>query len=135
MIFATQLPTCHQSTYDFFVVHRSIAHEVVAVQRLEDGGLYPHYPSRLLVHGNARRYMVRKLVKPPIVAGELPAGPPSRPPSYIATVGAIQADLNLATTLWYDTAREELADLAGYLLADPQACALQVVTGGIQQGL
>jgi hypothetical protein len=121
VVFATQLPTCHQSTYDYFVVHRSIAHAVVAVQRLEDGGLFPHYPTRLLVRGNARRYMVRELVKPRLVAGELPAGPPNRPPSYFATVGAIETDLNLAAMMWYETAREELADLAGHPLTHRQA--------------
>ena len=40
VVFATSLPTCNDSTYDFFVVHRSLAHAVV-VQRIEDGGCTP----------------------------------------------------------------------------------------------
>ena len=55
------------------LVHRSIAHAVAGVQKPEDGGLYPHAPSRLLLRGNARRYMVRKLAKSPRWAPRLAA--------------------------------------------------------------
>ena len=65
VICATELPTCHDSVYDYFVVHRSLAKAVVGVQRLQDGGMNPHWASRLLIRGDARRYAVRKLVKPP----------------------------------------------------------------------
>ena len=49
-VFATSLPTCHDSTYAYFVVHSQLAKYVVAVQRVDDTGLYPHFASRLLVH-------------------------------------------------------------------------------------
>ena len=42
VVFSTSLPTHKESTYDFFVVHRSLAHAVVRAQRIEDGGCTPH---------------------------------------------------------------------------------------------
>ena len=76
VVFATQLDTCNDNVYDFFVVHRSIAQAVVGVQRLQDGNLNPHWVTRLLIRGDARRLPVRKLVKAPMVPGFLPKGPP-----------------------------------------------------------
>ena len=80
--FATQLPTCNDNTYDYFVVHHSLAHAVVGVQRLENGGMNPHWASRLVLRGDARRIAIRELVKAPKVEGALPAGPSPAPPSY-----------------------------------------------------
>ena len=82
VIFATPLPTCNDSTYDFFVVHSSLAHAVAGVQRVEDGGCTPHWQSRLLLRGDARRIAARKLVKPPKVEATLPQGPQRPPPDY-----------------------------------------------------
>ena len=31
VIFATTLPTCNESTYDYFVVHKSIAHATAGI--------------------------------------------------------------------------------------------------------
>jgi hypothetical protein len=64
VIYATSLPTCNDNTYDFFVVHRSLTHAVVGVQRIEDGDCNPHWQPRLLLRGDARRLAVRKIVKP-----------------------------------------------------------------------
>jgi len=72
VIFATQLPTCNESTYDYFVVHRSLARAVVGVQRIEDGGMNPHFASRLLIRGDARRFAVSP--------GSQPKGPQSACP-------------------------------------------------------
>eukprot|EP00973_Karenia_brevis_P029882 4120240-Karenia_brevis.AAC.1 len=80
IIFATTLLTCTESTYDYFVVHRSIAHAVVGLQRLEDGGMNPDWASRLILRSDARRFAVRMLVRPPKVEGVLPAGPAQIPP-------------------------------------------------------
>ena len=74
-IAATQLVTCNESTYDYFVVHRSLSHAVVGVQRLEDGGMNPHWASRLLLRGDARRFAIRRLVRPPKVNDFLHVGP------------------------------------------------------------
>ena len=38
VICATPLPTCNDSVYDFFVVHKSLAHAVAGDQRVDDGG-------------------------------------------------------------------------------------------------
>ena len=63
VVFATTLPTCNDSTYDYFVVQRDLASSVVGVQRIEDGGMHPHFSSRLFIRGDARRYAVRRLIK------------------------------------------------------------------------
>ena len=82
VVHAPSQPTCHAHVYDYFVVHKAISPAIAGVQRLEDAGLFPHFPARLLIKGNALRYQVRKLLKPPKVPGYLPAGPPAPPPSY-----------------------------------------------------
>ncbi len=115
VVFATTMPTCNESTYDYFAVHRSLAHAVVGVQRLQDGGLSPHWPSRLLVRGDAKRFAVRKLVRAVRVDGILPLGPAVPPPSYDEVVGLTREgeDLNSATRLWYTSAREEWSNITG----------------------
>ena len=89
IVFACELPTCNDSSYDYFVVSHNIAHAVAGVQRLDDSGLNPHHPCRLLVRSDARRKAVRKLARPPKVPPVLPHGPPLRPPDYggCSTVG------------------------------------------------
>lgn len=94
VVHATKLPTCDSSTDDYFVVHKSISHAVVQVQRFEDAGLYPHFPSGLLLRGNANRYLVRKLNQARRVGAELPAGPPSKPRSFADVGHAILTDVN-----------------------------------------
>ena len=81
-VVATSLHTCHNSTYDFFVVHHSLVHAIHGVQRIEDGGLNPHWPSRLLLRGDAKRHMVRKLITPEKIDAVLPHGPQKLPPAY-----------------------------------------------------
>ncbi len=113
-IFATGLPTCNESTYDFFVVHHSLAHAVVGVQRLEDGGFTPHWATRLLLRGDARRYAVRKLCKPPLVPGALPVGPQLRPPSYDEVRRLVdEGAADQAMVAWYANARLEWTALVG----------------------
>ena len=80
VVHAPSQPTCHAHVYDYFVVHKAISPAIAGVQRLEDAGLFPHFPARLLIRSNALRYQVRKLLKPPMVPGYLPAGPPAPPP-------------------------------------------------------
>ena len=108
------LPTCNGHTYDFFIIKRCIAHAVKGVQRVQDGGLNPHWVSRLLVRGDARRKAVRVLVRPPRVPGVLPAGPLGRHPDYEQVRKALDADdLQGAMVRFYELAREEWSDLAG----------------------
>ena len=80
---------------------------------MEDGGLFPHFPTRLLVKGDALRYLIRKLTKPLKVPGYLPAGPPSKPPSYSEVCARIADDPNAAMLEWYKQARVEFSDLTG----------------------
>ena len=134
VIFSTELPTCNDSTYDFFVVHRSIAHAVVGVQRLQDGGMNPHWASRLLLRGDARRFVVRKLVKPPKVDGVLPAGPAHEPPDYnaVTDLAGSAESINAAMVAWYSAARQEFSNIAGSKLDFVEArfkwaCAAGVV--------
>ena len=117
-IAATGLHTCNSSVYDFFVVHRSLTHAVVGVQRLEDAGMSPHWASRLILRGDARRHMVRELVKPPRVDGALPQGPGAQPPSYehVELLAACRGTLDMAMEAWYKAARAEWSSLAGQAL-------------------
>ena len=114
-IVATLLATCNWSVYDYFVVSSCLRHAVAAVQRISDGGLNPHWVSRLLIRGDARRHAVRCLVKPAKVSGLLPFGPPNKPPSYeaIAATEPTPQGIQAATIQWYKLARQEFSDLAG----------------------
>ena len=110
---APVLPTCHQSVYDFFVVPKRMAKAVVAVQRIDDAGLNPHWPSRLVLRSDMQRMRVREIVRPPRIPGALPAGPMHEPPSYEAIRSAAHAgDVRVAFEQWYREARGELAPLA-----------------------
>ena len=53
VVIASALPTCNASKYDFFVVSRGLLPAVVGIQRLDDAGLTPHWPTRLLLRGDA----------------------------------------------------------------------------------
>ena len=75
VIVAPACPTCNGSTFDYFVVARKIVHAVVAVIRIDDGGFHPHHPVRMLLRPDARRKMVRTLVKPSRVKACIPHGP------------------------------------------------------------
>ena len=115
VIFATELPTCNENTYDFFVVHRSLAHAVAGVQRLEDGGMNPHWPTRLIIRGDARRFAIRKLIRPPKVEGILPFGPSGSDPCYdhVTATAALGTHIDKAMVDWYSLARQEWASLTG----------------------
>ena len=78
-IIAPQLPTCHGHIYDYFVISKTLAHAVAGIQRIEDAGLFPHWASRLLIRGDARRHLVRQLVRPELVPAIILAGPLPRP--------------------------------------------------------
>ena len=86
-----------------FVVAKEFAHTVVGVHSLDDGATNPHHPARLVIKGDGRRYAVRKLSRPAKVEALLPCGPPCKPPSYAAVMGAGKdaASLNEAMRKWY----------------------------------
>ncbi len=107
-------PTCHSCTYDFFVVCEGLAPAVVGVMRLDDGGMHPHWPSRVLFQGNARQHLVRKLVRPAKVPGTLPPGPLPQPCKEWEPLAPEDDDaMNAATDVWYVQAKREWASLMG----------------------
>ena len=118
-VFATELPTCHCSTYDYFVVSHNLAHAVVGVQRIDDAGLHPHHPCRVLLRGDAKRKAVRKLTRAPKVHATLPHGPAPKPPYYdeILGLGGTSYQVARAMGKWYELARTEWTALAGYNLS------------------
>jgi len=114
VIFATQLPTCNESVYDYFVVHKSLADAVIGVQRLQDVGLNPHWMSRLILKGNAKRFAVRQLVRPAKVEGILPHGPPQQPPDYQPVLDKLAKDQpDEGARCWVKLARQEWSKIAG----------------------
>ena len=114
VIFATEQPTCGDNVYDYFVVHKSLAHAVAGVQRIEDGGLRPHWPTRLLMRGDAKRFAVRRLIRAPRVDGRLPHGSEQQAPDYGRTTElAADGKLDDATVEWYKSARGEWSHITG----------------------
>jgi len=115
IIVATALTTCHSSTYDFFVVSEGLEGAVLGVQRIDDAGLHPHYPSRLLLAGNARSNFVRKLVRPPAVPGALPQGPLPTPACLDLQLGDCPTaqGIQSATLAWFAGAHREWTSLTG----------------------
>ena len=85
VLFAPSLPTCHGSTYDYFVVASSLAHTVVAAQRVEEVGPSPHFPARLIIGGDVRWLAVRRLLGPRRLDGALPSGPQPASLGYALT--------------------------------------------------
>jgi hypothetical protein len=98
---APTLPTCHQPVYDYFVVPRRIAHAVVAVQRIDDAGLSPHWPSRLVLRSDMQRMRVREIVRPPRTPGVLPDGPqPPHPNNDACHAAVLEGNLCPAIKPW-----------------------------------
>jgi len=112
VIVAPTLPTCNQSTYDFFVVCRGLLPSVAGIQRFHDGGLSPHFPSRLLLRGEARRHLVCQIVRPKLVPLVFPhwplPHPEAMPPDGIHTL----EQLNEPTLLWHQATCTEWRSLA-----------------------
>ena len=75
VIVAPAAPTCNDNTFDYFVVHRSIAHLVHSVHKVADAGLSPHSPARLILKGRSRQVMVRQIKAPFACPANLPHGP------------------------------------------------------------
>ena len=112
---APALPTCNGKTYDYFVVSERLAHLVAGVARIEDGGLHPHWPSRLYVRADGRRHLVRKIVRPERVPGVLPFGPLPKPAGLAASLekSVDKETLDESAHAWLAAARAEWASLTG----------------------
>ena len=70
-------------------------------------GARPHHPVRLLLRGDARRKMARRLTRPSRIDGILHHGPPGPPGTYFNDADTSD-NLNLAVQNWYRKARQEL---------------------------
>ena len=116
VIHAPEQPTCNNNTYDYYVVSKAFSSAVAGVLQVEDAGLQPHIPSRLLLYPSARRQLVRRAVRPTRVPGALPAGPLPAPPNQAALeVEALksQDSINQAFSSIWTQARCEFATLIG----------------------
>ncbi len=112
------LPTCNDSTYDYFVVAQGLEQCVAGVQRIEYGGFAPHWPARLLLRGDGRRNLTRQIVRPKHVAGALPDGPLPEPATvFTQPIEHTQPAIDTAAVAWYDAARREWESLIGTLPA------------------
>ena len=114
-IVAPAAPTCFGSVYDFFIVSEVLAPFVVGCIRLDDAGLHPHWPARLLMRGDGKRFAARKLHKPERVRGIPPAGPLPDPgncddcrPLSVDTIC-----INDAVDSWLVKAHAEWSSLSG----------------------
>jgi len=139
VLVAPQTPTCHGSTYDFFVVSQDLASSVVAVARVDDGGMHPHHPVRMLLRGDARRKLTRQLVRPKRVPGVLPAGPLPCPPPVAAAMPTEVKDevIDQATDVWMKMACDEWSSLLGHDIAPtlPRFVWRSAVSGPVDQHL
>ena len=88
---------------------------VHSIVRLNDVGLNPHWPTRLLIKGNARRHLVRRLVKPGRIPGHLPPGPVKQQDGFVSCACDVPslASIQIATSTWYKLARKEWQSITG----------------------
>jgi len=139
VIVAPTTPTCHGSTYDYFVVSQDLASSVVGVARVDDGGLHPHHPVRMLLRGDARRKLTRQIVRPTRVPGVLPAGPlPCPQPVAEAIPSEVRAEvIDDATDTWMRLACAEWTSLLGYTVEPslPRFIWRAAVSGPVDQHL
>ena len=94
VVHAPAAATCKGRVLDYFVSSRSLS--AVAVMNIEDAGVSPHSPVRLLLRGSPRHLKVRCLVAPNRFDANLPAGCNPPPPSY-KDVAACGRDASTAT--------------------------------------
>ena len=115
-ICATEGPTCGAHRYDFFVVEKNLAQTIAGIHRVTDAGFFPHVPERLLLRASESRRMVRRLVKPPLIPGSLPFGPPTAENAAraAATTTLVQGDtLDAQAASWITEARIDFSARCG----------------------
>ena len=114
VIVAPSRPTCNGATYDFFVVAEGLVPAVAAVLRIDDAGLYPHWPARLVLSGDARRHWVRRLVRPPRIHATIPHGPLPEP-QEVFHGGVANNSVSIAdgAVQWLAAAQREWGSLTG----------------------
>ena len=112
-VVAPDCPTCNGSAYDYFVICRGLIPAVQGVYLIGDAGYQPHYPVRLVLRGDGRRFLIRQLVRPKHIPGLLPFGPLPEPVHLpnLADVGQAALHIDDATESWYKAARAEWRSL------------------------
>ena len=110
--------TCHDNTYDYFIVRERLLPAVRGVVSIEDAGFSPHSPSRLFLSVGARRLLVRRLVAPRRFPPSLPLGcfprahasPACPPPSL---VGCSPPQLDAAFDEWLRNLEDIVSGIMG----------------------
>ena len=135
VIVAQDAPTCGSNVYDYFVVAQGLLPAVAGILRLEDAGLNPHWPCRLLLRGDARRHKVRQLVRPYAVPGLLPYGPLPEPAADERLRPTVDSgEIDVAAGVWMQAARREWASLMGVDPSlDPPRFRWQVAAGPLAE--
>ena len=139
VLVAPASPTCHGSTYDYFVVCQALASSVAGIARIDDGGLHPRSPSRLFLKGDGKRKLIRQLSRPTKVPGVLPEGPLPcpRPAAESMPTEVNQVAVDEATDQWVAAACREWSSLLGYPIVPkvPRLVWKPVVSGPSSQFL
>ena len=127
VIHSPEEPTCNSNTYDYFVVSKTFSGAVAGVLQIEDAGLQPHIPSRLLLYPAFRRQLVRRAIRPTRIPGALPAGPLPAPPVQLVVdteAPSSQESINhMFSTVWTQ-ARTEFAALTGHAVEKVESRSL-----------
>ena len=115
VVVAPKLPTCHSSIYDYFIVSESLVPAIAGIARVENAGLFPRWPARLFIRGDARRFRTRQLVRPTRVQAVLPYGPLPDPedPSKAMPQSVDDASIDQAAEAWLKMSYREWSSLTG----------------------
>ncbi len=98
----------------------ALSSAVAAVMNIEDAGVSPHSPVRLLLRGSPRSVKIRCLAAPRRFEAQLPQGCPPRPASYDDVV---DANVSPAVT------KDNLDGLSVLTVSSPISVAWTVTTG------
>ncbi len=120
VVHAPAMAACKGRVLDYFVCSRSLSSAVAAVMNIEDAGVSPHSPVRLLLRGSPRSVKIRCLAAPRRFEAQLPQGCPPRPASYDDVV---DANVSPAVT------KDNLDGLSVLTVSSPISVAWTVTTG------
>ena len=98
-------------TFDYFLVSERIAHAVAGTFRLDESGIRPHSPVRLILDPDCRHHMSLELVRPPLVPPYLAKGSIDVDPALALEasrpVAATAVALDIAAAAWTDLAHKK----------------------------
>ena len=119
---------------DFFVLSEELVPFVIGCVRLDDAGLHPHWPARLILRGDGKRFAVKQLHKPTRVPGILPAGPLPDPGCCTGcTATCVEEEhIEKAVDAWFDKAHAEWSSLSGVATSPSRPRFRWVQAGGVK---